>query len=55
MSTNTIENYDDRDALNLVCTACIEAATVIKEGQEFVPEYALQKYFRTAWGSSEQQ
>ena len=26
------------------CPACIEAATVIKGGQEFVPEYALHKY-----------
>jgi hypothetical protein len=28
----------------LPCPACIEAATIIKEGQEFVPEYALHKY-----------
>jgi hypothetical protein len=28
----------------LPCPACIEAATLIKEGQEFVPEYALHKH-----------
>ena len=44
MSTDTIKNYDDQDALKLACPACIEAATVVKEGQEFVPEYALHKY-----------
>jgi hypothetical protein len=45
MSTDTIKNYDDQDAHKLACPACIEAAaTVVKEGQEFVPEYALHKY-----------
>ena len=44
MSTDTIKNFDDQDAHTLACPACIEAATVVKEGQEFVPEYALHKY-----------
>jgi hypothetical protein len=44
MSTDTIKNYDDQDDLKLACPACIEAASVVKEGQEFVPEYALHKY-----------
>ena len=44
MSTDTIKNFDDQDAHKLACPACIEAATVVKEGQEFVPEYALHKY-----------
>jgi hypothetical protein len=44
MSTDTIKNFDGQDDLKLACPACIEAATVIREGQEFVPEYALLKY-----------
>ena len=44
MSTDTIKNFDDQDAHTLACPACIEAATVVKERQEFVPEYALHKY-----------
>jgi hypothetical protein len=44
MSTDTIKNYDDQDALKMPCPACIEAATVVKGGQEVVPRYALHKY-----------
>jgi hypothetical protein len=44
MLTDTIKNFDDQGDLKLVCPACIEAATVIREGQEFIPEYALHKY-----------
>ena len=44
MSTDTIKNFDDQGDLKLVCPACIEAATVIREWQEFIPEYALHKY-----------
>ena len=44
MSTDTIKNFDDQDAHTLACPTCIEAATVVKEGQEFVPEYAFHKY-----------
>ena len=44
MSTDTIKNFDDQDDLKLACPACIEAATIVNEEQEFVPEYALHKY-----------
>jgi hypothetical protein len=44
MSTDTIKNFDCQGDLKLVCPACIEAATIVKEDQEFVPEYALHKY-----------
>ena len=44
MSTDTIKNFDDQGDLKLVCPACIEASTVIREWQEFIPEYALHKY-----------
>jgi hypothetical protein len=44
MSTDTIKNFYDQGNFKLVCPACIEAATIVKEEQEFVPEYALHKH-----------
>ena len=40
----SIKNFDYQDDLKLACPACVETATVIREGQKFVPEYALHKY-----------
>jgi hypothetical protein len=44
MSAHITEHDNARDIFKMPCPACIEAATVIKEGREFVPEYALHKY-----------
>jgi hypothetical protein len=44
MSTDTIKTFDDQDDLKLACPACIENAAVVRDGREFVPEYALHKY-----------
>ena len=44
MSTDSIKTYDVQDDLKLACPACIEAATIVKGGQEVIPMYALHKY-----------
>jgi hypothetical protein len=44
MPIDKIEHDEVQDVFTMSCPACIEAATVIKDGQEFVPEYALHKY-----------
>jgi hypothetical protein len=44
LSANTTEYDKTTEVPELPCPACIEAATVLKEGQEFIPGYALQKY-----------
>jgi hypothetical protein len=44
MSIDKTEHDEVQDVFTMSCPACIEAAIVIKEGQEFIPEYALHKY-----------
>ena len=44
MSAHITEHDNARDVLKMPCPACIESATIVKDGKEFVPEYALRKY-----------
>jgi hypothetical protein len=44
LSVDKTEHDRAQDVLTIPCPACMEDATVIRDGQEFVPEYALRKY-----------
>jgi hypothetical protein len=44
LSVDKTEHDRAEDVLTMPCPACMEDATVVRDGQEFVPEYALHKY-----------